>query len=69
MRLRLLITIITLALLPVMFAGCYGWTTTIYGIWGRSASDIFAVGFRTMLHYDGNTVDEGCYWIDMVIPQ
>ena len=60
MRLRLFITVITLVLMPVTFAGCYGWTSTIYGIWGSSASDVFAVvEDGAILHYNGSR------WSDM----
>jgi hypothetical protein len=33
-----------------------GTTEDLYGVWGSSASDVFAVGWNgTILHYDGST--------------
>jgi hypothetical protein len=30
-------------------------TQRLYGVWGSSASDVWAVGFETVIHYDGAT--------------
>ena len=49
-------------LYPVtVFSGEWTWMNplpqgnSLAGVWGSSGSDVFAVGYATILHYDGST--------------
>jgi len=52
---------LVLFLYPVIVSGAWtpmssGTTQTLYGVWGSSGSDVFAVGSNgTILHYNGST--------------
>lgn len=71
MKIRIARALIQMALSPLIFAACNdstapnpnlawsvvpsGTVNELDGVWGTSASNVWAVGYETILHYDGTT--------------
>jgi hypothetical protein len=71
MKIRVARALIQVALCPLIFAACNdstgpnpnlawsivpsGTVNELDGVWGTSASNVWAVGYETILHYDGAT--------------